>query len=62
MGARVPSSSEEQVLADYGQRLRSLEAIVRDRAFPPGYHVREVSGNLVIVRDSDGLTSTLVFA
>ena len=44
------------------RRLDSIEDSLTDRLLPPGYVVNVVAGNVVITRQVDAATSTLVFA
>lgn len=60
---RQPIDSEAAGFESFGRRLRSIEDMITNgRVLPPGFHLNEVAGQLVITRESDGATSTLDFA
>jgi hypothetical protein len=56
-----PIDSEAAGFESFGRRIRTIEETQTERALPPGYHFNIVAGQLVIVRESDGATSTLDF-
>lgn len=63
MGFRgQPIDSEAAGFERSGKRQRTVEDTLVSRALPPGYVFNIVDGDLVITRQADGATSTMVFA
>lgn len=61
MPARIPEQDVYQALTRMSVRVARLEQIAKERVLPPGYHFStDAGGSIVIVRESDGASGTIV--